>query len=130
MSEGVMSQVLGEQEAATAVSPRLRRAKRPIRVVDVGEAGLSEVVNSDTSTPVKSMLPIYSQRRSSSLDLPEKTEVCTRKRRVEVEVRDEDTPPCGRVNVEHLDKREGRSVPKTESNGFPEIEPLPRGLAC
>ena len=112
------------------MSPTLRRRKRPVHVVDVGEAGPYEMGISGTSTPVKGRLPIYSQRRSSLLGLPEDTDVDTRKRRVEFEVGDdEDTPLCGRVGVGELGRGEGRSVPETGSLGLSEMESFAHGLA-
>ena len=128
-SGGVISQILGEQEVPTAVSPILRHRNKAIRVVDVGETGPSELGISDASTLVKGMLPIYCKRSSSLLDLPENFDAYTRKKRVQFEIGDEDTPPWGRVDMGGLGSGVGRSVLKTGSLGLSEIESLARGLA-
>ena len=50
---------------------------------------------------------------------------------MEFKIREEDTPPCGRVDVGHMSGREkSRSASKTGSLGLSESESLTRGLAC
>ena len=84
---------------------------------------------SDNSTPIKGMLPIYSQRRSSLLDLLENTDVYTEKWRVEFKIGDEDASLSGGVDLGDLVRGKGRSVPENGSLGSSETEPLARGLA-
>ena len=62
MSEGVMSRFLVEPEARTAVTTRLRHRKKPTRLEDVDQNGPSKMGIVGIWTPVKGMLPIYSQR--------------------------------------------------------------------
>ena len=71
VSDGAMLRISGEQEAPLVMSPKPRHRKQRISVIDLGEAGPSEVGFSDTSTPVESVLPNYSQQKSSLLNCPE-----------------------------------------------------------
>ena len=96
MSDGAMLRILGEQEASLVVSPQRRWRKQSIRLVDVSVAGPSEVGIPWTSTPVKSVVPLYSQRKSCLLDWPVEVDLITRKKRVEFENGDKDTPPAKR----------------------------------
>ena len=114
VSDGAMLRILGEQEASSAVTPRRRRRKRPFRKVDVSATGPSEVGIFRTLTPVKSVLPIYSQRWSSLLELPAQFDVVNGKKKVEFETGDYDTPPARWSPIAYVIKGNVLVFPKFE----------------
>ena len=71
MGEGAMSQIFGDQKFSCAALPKCPRKNKMVCGVDVGASGPSEVGFPQTSTPVKSVLQSYSQRKSSLSELIE-----------------------------------------------------------
>ena len=128
VSDGAMSRILGEQEKQLAAMPESHRRRRPIQIVDVSTAGPSDVGISGISTPVKIALPMYSQRKSCLLELFAECDLDSRKKRVEFESGDDDTPPTKRCLVADAMRCEGRSVPETGRLGLSDIESLARVL--
>ena len=67
------------------------------------------------STPVTTVLPMYSQRRSSLLGLPAEFAVDDRKKRVEIETGYDDTPPAGRSLIAVVMRGKVVVFPKLEN---------------
>ena len=72
------------------------------------------------------MLPTYSQRRSSLLELPAEFDVDNRKKRVEFEIGDGNTPIPKRSLFADAMRVEVRTVPETGILGLADIESLAR----